>query len=480
MSDIYPFDAAAYIAGATPRQTHAGPGLDPDATGAEREPADAASYRVAVLRREAREHGVLHEAPEPASLEDFWAYLPMHSYIFAPTRDLWPGGSVNSQIPPIGKMRASDWLDRNRAVEQMTWMPGEDMVVRGRLVSDGGWIERPGNRVFNLYRPPAIAPGDGSQAGPWLDHVRRVYPEDAEHIIKWLAHRAQRPHEKINHALVLGGAQGIGKDTILEPVKHAIGPWNCAEVSPAHLLGRFNGFVKSVILRISEAHDLGDTDRFAFYDHLKLYTAAPPDVFRCDEKNVKEYAVFNVCGVIITTNHKTDGIYLPADDRRHFVAWSDASKDDFTESYWNNLYHWFEHGGNAAVTAHLRGLDLSGFNPKAPPPKTPAFFAIVNASRAPEDAEMADALDALDSPAAITFDDIIRNADEDFTKWLKDRKNARQIPHRLEDAGYVAVNNEWRRDGRWKVRGKNLNVYARKELSLSDQIQAARKLAGDH
>jgi len=33
--------------------------------------------------------------------------------------------------------------------------------------------------------------------------------------------------------------------------------------------------------------------------------------------------------VIITTNHKTDGIYLPADDRRHMVAWSNLTKDDF-------------------------------------------------------------------------------------------------------------------------------------------------------
>jgi hypothetical protein len=32
--------------------------------------------------------------------------------------------------------------------------------------------------------------------------------------------------------------------------------------------------------------------------------------------------VFNCLGFIITTNYKTDGIYLPADDRRHYVAWS--------------------------------------------------------------------------------------------------------------------------------------------------------------
>jgi hypothetical protein len=104
---------------------------------------------------------------------------------------------------------------------------------------------------FNLYRPPVIEMGDAAKAGRWTEHVKRVYPEDAEHIIKWLAHRVQRPHEKINHALVLGGNQGVGKDTLLERVKQAVGPWNFAEVSPSQILGRFNGFFKSVVLRVS-------------------------------------------------------------------------------------------------------------------------------------------------------------------------------------------------------------------------------------
>jgi hypothetical protein len=33
---------------------------------------------------------------------------------------------------------------------------------------------------------------------------------------------------------------------LLEPVKRAVGPWNFHEVSPQHMLGRFNGFLKSV------------------------------------------------------------------------------------------------------------------------------------------------------------------------------------------------------------------------------------------
>lgn len=230
------------------------------------------------------------------------------------------------------------WLDRNRPVEQMTWVPGLPMLIKDRLVVAGGWIERLDVTSFNLYRPPRLQLGDAAQAVRWIDHINSIYSEDdAVHIVRWLAHRVQRPAEKINHALVLGGAQGIGKDTLLEPVKHAVGPWNFADVAPTHLLGRFNGFVKSTILRVSEARDLGEVNRFSFYDHTKIYTAAPPDVLRVDEKHLREYYAFNCLGFIITTNHKTDGIYLPPDDRRHFVAWSQRTKEEFSPQYWNDL-----------------------------------------------------------------------------------------------------------------------------------------------
>ena len=160
----------------------------------------------------------------------------------------------------------------------------------------------------------------------------------------------------------------------MEPVKRAIGPWNFSEVSPQHMLGRFNGFLKSVILRVSEARDLGDVDRFQFYDHMKAYTAAPPDVLRVDEKNLREYSVPNIVGVIITTNYKTGGIYLPPDDRRHFVAWSELNKEDFPPDYWNNLWGWYYRGGINDVAAYLATLDISAFDLKAPPAKTSAFW----------------------------------------------------------------------------------------------------------
>jgi hypothetical protein len=406
----------------------------------------------------------------------FWAYSPQNTFIYVPTREPWPASVINARLQPIEGTSASKWLMQNRAVEQATWAPGEPMIIQGRLVSEGGWIRHEGARCLNFYRPPEVEVGDRTKAGPWIKHIKRVYPEDADHIISWLAHRVQRPADKINHALVLGGAQGIGKDTLLAPVREAVGPWNFIEVSPNQVMGRFNGYLKSVVLRVNEARDLGISDRFKFYDHLKPITASPPEVLRVDEKNIREHAVFNCCGVIITTNHKSDGIYLPADDRRHYVAWSDLTKEQFPREYWINLWSWYTHGGFAHVAAYLADLDLSGFDAKAPPPKTAAFWDIVHAHRAPEDAELADALDRLGNPVAVTINMITTVASADFAIWWSDRRNRTRIPHRFEQCGYVPVRNDTAKDGLWIINRTRQVIYARKDLSIRDRMVAAQQL----
>jgi hypothetical protein len=433
---------------------------------------------------------------EAVSQDDFYAYMPQHHYIYTWTGEPWPASSVNARLPPIplvnadgtpqlevgkdGKqkpkfMSPSAWLDRYRPVEQMTWVPGEPTVVRDRLVADGGWFERPGAACLNLYRPPTIKHGDAAEAARWVELIHKVYSDDADHIINYLAQRVQQPGIKPNHGLVLGGEQGIGKDTLLEPVKQAVGHWNFPEVSPQNLLGRFNGFVKAVILRINEAHDLGEMNRYQFYEHTKAYLAAPPDVLRCDEKHTREYTVLNCCGVIITTNHKTNGLYLPANDRRHYVAWSDLKTDDTDQDYWNSIWAWYRAGGHGHVAAYLAQLDISSFDPKAPPPKTQAFWDIVDANRAPEDAELADVLDHLGNPAVVTLEDIASKA-TDFSEWLRDRKNRRAIPHRLEQCGYVPFRNPTTRDGLFVINGRRQVVYARKDLAMRDRHDAVTGL----
>ena len=434
---------------------------------------------------------ILEAAPDGCgvSIDDFVAFMPSHVYIFTPCREPWTGTSLDSRLPRVqvcdargrpkrknGKpvtLSPTRWLDQNRSVEQMTWAPGLPMLIKDRLVVDGGWIERPEVTCLNLYRPPRIELGDADKAGPWVDHVHEVYA-DAAHIVSWLAHRVQRPFEKINHALVLGGAQGIGKDTLLEPVKHAVGAWNFHDVSPTHLLGRFNSFAKSVVLRVNEARDLGEVDRFSFYDRTKIYTAVPPDVLRVDEKHLREHYVFNVLGLIITTNHKTDGIYLPDDDRRHYVAWSNRTKADFPADYWNRLWGWYQDGGFSHVAAYLTAVDLTDFDAKAVPPKTAAFWDIVGASVAPEDAELADVLDALGNPEALTLRQLQAEATGETAEWLLNRRNRRSLPYRLERCGYTPARNPNAKDGLWKVQEARQVIYVKAEVE--EPIAAARRL----
>ena len=153
-----------------------------------------------------------------------------------------------------------------------------------------------------------------------------------------------------------------------------------------------------------------------------------------------------------TTNYRTTGLYLPADDRRHYVAWSEKLKKDFEDEYWNRIWSWYGNGGLNNVVAYLHGLDLSSFNPKAPPPKTEAWHAIVNANCAPEEAELADALEMMGKPDAITILTLAEHVrDVGLQQWLMERKNSRQIPHRLEKVGYVSVRNDTAEDGLWRV-----------------------------
>lgn len=144
--------------------------------------------------------------------------------------------------------------------------------------------------------------------------------------------------------------------------------------------------------------------------------------------------------------------------------------------YFEQIYGWYNRGGRENVIAYLRSYDLSAFDPKASPPKTQAFFEIVDANRSPEDAELMDTLERMRFPDALTLAMLTGNAEDEFSKWLGDRKNRRLVPHRLEAAGYQPVRNSTADQGLWKVDGKRQTVYAKRVLDYREQCVAANKL----
>jgi hypothetical protein len=441
-------------------------------------------------------------------LGDFYAVLPLNQFMHMPTRDLWSTESVNAMLPPVpggqkrnGKqatIKPTSWLIHFRHAEQVTWAPGLPAIVEDHYILDGGWNAHPGARCLNTYRPPPSLVGDATQARPWIEHMRLLYPEEADETMDWMAHRVQHPARKINHGVIMGGLPGIGKDWLLQALKLAVGTWNFQEASPTDLLTPYNPFVKAIVLRLNEAHDLGEggrIDRYALYERLKVYAAAPPDVLACVDKYIRRHYVPNVLGLIITTNHKPnvlgliittnhkDGIYLPPEDRRYLVGWSNCTKEQFDKEFWDKKWQWMLHEGGAEhIAAYLMQRDLSAFNPYKPPRATAAFFEAVNVSQPPEDAELADVLDSMEKdengqpcrPTVCTLFSVATSPGGAALEWLLDRRQRRSIPHRLGRCGYIACRNPDAEDGLWRINGRRQTLYVKITLTAQERLEAAK------
>jgi hypothetical protein len=195
----------------------------------------------------------------------------------------------------------------------------------------------------------------------------------------------QRPEEKINHGLVMAGAQGIGKDTALIPVRRGVGEWNAAEVGPDAITSPYNGFVKSVLLVINEVrpHD-EEFKANNFYNLLKPILASPPDMLPMTVKYANTIYVRNLCHVILTTNDPLS-MYIPSEDRRLFVMSSgltDPKKSGaFAPDYFDKLYQWlYKDNGVEAAIRWLLARDISRAALHAPPPATRGKVAIIESA----------------------------------------------------------------------------------------------------
>ena len=112
-------------------------------------PGRAISRAIAAARRGMLESGEGYGSS--VELEDFYAYMPTHQYIFIPSGEFWPAASVNARLSRVGLIakdgtplldsknvpkfiNASTWLDQERPVEQLVWAPGHPKLIKDRLV----------------------------------------------------------------------------------------------------------------------------------------------------------------------------------------------------------------------------------------------------------------------------------------------------------------------------------------------------------
>jgi hypothetical protein len=404
------------------------------------------------------------------TLNDYYAYLPDHTYIHRPSGERISSASVDEQI---GK-EARQILVPTVPVHKYTWAPG---LPERFLLSELDDTYANGDRVwlYNDYRAPKphVHAGDVSR---WVSLVHRLYPEDAEHLISYFADAVQHPERKCNHAVVLGSSiHGIGKDTLLAPVAYAVGRNNFRAIKPTALASDFNPWVRAVIVQISESRDLGEgfnsLSRYEFYERCKDLAAAPPATLECNDKHVKQHPVANVLRLVITTNHLTDGLHIDPKDRRHHCAWSDAQamSEDDAKALWD----WYEtQGGLQHVSHYLTTLDLvaRGWNHAAPPRRTAWWHTLTAAGGSAEEERFADALEKLQRPEWLTIPALAEAGGPELAGWMAQPGNRRKVEREMGKIGYQRLPNPTEMRGRWYVGTGRAVVYRRADVPAAQLL----------
>lgn len=356
-------------------------------------------------------------------------------------------------------------VENDQFVEGSTWWPGEPQIIEDIFIDSNGWRHAPGRRIYNKYLPPPVLAGDAALAEPWINHVKKLWPDPTEHefFFDFCAHMVQEPEVKCNAAIVLSGTQGIGKDAALMPIKAAVGNWNSKNIDPDELFSPYKPWLETLMLVVDEVRPTKDEHHASTaYNILKPMIVAPPDTLPLNDKYAKLRHIINRLRVFITTNDWMS-MYIPPEDRRMFIMHSPLQQKwheaEGRPEYFLEFFGWLEGGGNAHVAAWLNARDLSRFNPKAQVAKTAGWGAVAASWGEPEDA-VAWALERLGSPDAVLGQELVNPQFDHHEEVAGMLKSPRKIAHRMNKAGYVQVPPPLG-DDRWTFRKEGRTIRAR-------------------
>jgi hypothetical protein len=267
-----------------------------------------------------------------------------------------------------------------RKVSARIYDPGEEQ-----------FFTRDGRTYVNTWRPSRLVPRSevsDADISQFLDHARFLIPEDRERgiVLDWMAHTVQRPGEKINWAVFLGGEQGIGKDALFAPLTPAVGADNVQIIGPEHLTSQFTPWAEGRLIVIEEMAAFGNV---AIVNKLKPFIAAPPYTVQINRKNRHPYNIPNKANYILFSNRE-DAIPLDEADRRYFIYWSRAEPRD--EDYYKAYFGWLD-ANEDAVYGWLMQRDLKGFNAKGQAPRTEAKKQMAESTRSPLEQFIASAIE---------------------------------------------------------------------------------------
>jgi len=293
------------------------------------------------------------------------------------------------------RIEAATWFDEHRQevggllLKGLTYAAGEEPLVYNK---DGDVY---GNRWMNAR--PVSGSGDVSK---WLAHCERLVPDpdEREHIFDAMAFKVQNPKVKINHAILHGGDEGCGKDTMWAPFIWSIcGPnyKNRGLIDGDNLTSQWGYAMESEVLILNELREPEARERRALANKLKPIIAAPPETLPINRKGLHPYDMVNRLFVLAFTNDPVP-ISLPSQDRRWFCVWSRSPRMQPNEA--RAIWDWYKAGGFEAIAGWMMRRDVSKFNPAATPMETEFKRTMISSGMSTAESYILDEIEAMRYP----------------------------------------------------------------------------------
>ena len=247
---------------------------------------------------------------------------------------------------------------------------------------------------------PIETPRVRGDAGPFLDHLARLLPDQRDQtiLLSWMACAVQYPGRKFQCAPFLQGVEGNGKTFFSRCLSEILGKRYTHWPDASKLGEKFNGWLFGRLLICVEDIHVGH--REDVLERLKPWITGTDGV-EIEGKGIDQVTSEICCNFIFNSNHK-GGIRKTRNDRRYitFICPQqhepDLTRDGLTPDYFKALYAWAKGGGYAVVHDHLAAFQVPDefrFDRGIRAPSTSTTDTAIEASRSRADREILEAIE---------------------------------------------------------------------------------------
>lgn len=356
-------------------------------------------------------------------------------------------------------------------VDQMFW-PGAGVTFNYE-----------GKQMLNSYHCSGVEPcgaidADGQRViDMFMDHLRFTLSDEREQriLLDWMAYVIQNPGKRVNWALLLQGAQGVGKSYFGNVMQMILGEL-VRNLEPTAISGRFTGWAHGALVVVVEEIRISGANRYETLDRMKPFITNK--TVQIEEKGRDHRTVPNFTSYFMLTNHK-DAIPLADGDRRYCVLFSRVQSEEqlFDElggkveaqNHFKKLFSETERRSDAMARFFLDYQISEEFSAEGRAPDTNAKQAMIDVNVSPARMLLESAID--EHQCAVINDEII-----DIT-WLNElcESSETELPKTnamsaiLLELGFVQI-----KDRRTKINGKYHYVWYKEKKELNDTLTKAK------